>query len=105
MLKWTKIQEWFKCMRTICQFDQKNKRAAIQIIEFHETQCMHGEILSLFVVVGGWVCRCSILLLQFFMGYFLWVGGSKGRYARWGGGERWGRFLHDSHTYRDKLKV
>ena len=47
-------QEWFKCMHTICKFDQKNKCAAIQITEFHETQCMHGEIFRLFLVVGGY---------------------------------------------------
>ena len=62
MLKWTKTQEWFKCMHTICQFDQKNNCAAIQIIEFHETQCMNGFADVLFCCCSfSWGIFCGLV--------------------------------------------
>ena len=45
-----------------------------------------------FISGCGWVCRCLVfLLLQFFMEYFLWVGGGgggggNGELSRGGGG-------------------
>ena len=77
-------QEWFKCMHTICKFDQKNKCAAIQITEFHSA-CM-GNIK--FISGCGWVGLQMFYFVVFVVAVFhgvFFVGWWR-RGGLWGGG-------------------